>query len=1259
MSELASRGRRKQIDDKEFIDTIMKFKDSVVKNGSITSKSDGIWEKIRGELNCAYKASSLYSMVLNDRASIRNKLLPSRKRGATSDSSDESVSPDDADEINNSVESVESEEEEINFSFIISQEDLQNLVERRTYQISKRTRKKQEWLIFKPESYKEYFRKKVFEHTGLKCGYHVRRSYMNVHGDHGYVKGHCNCGSTLSLKIITHGQGPDYSVHGSIDVRKGKCGKPFLRDPIRSAIAENLQTMSADAFRASLSKELIKRPGDPEPPMIPKSGVLHRAKSDYKAGKFLHKDPLKALKFMKDNKYSEDIHFIGLSPAAVQYSTPLQNNFCKKIAKAEPIHLAIDSGGGLVEDIDGKKIFCHIASVKYSGGEFVATTMFSEKGDGQTINEWLSRWRQMGAPLPLTMTMDWARALLNGATLACTPFKYIDQYVEWLAKVDDPGKTPFIRIDGAHTMAKYKKKTQKYRKPLKIFLRACIGRLIMSDSLEDAEKIVKNLLIILHSETEGVSRTGDNNACEEAKLFLNNEVAGMLIDQESGEPETTDGYCADGENDDNANDDSDDGSSTSSLDWSTNVLDKARALIEEKGEGNRVNAFYLPDFAQYLMKDLPLLGIFSNIYASKFKINPKKAPTSGHVEFGFKHLKTTVFSKVELPMRLDGFVPRHIDYLYGRLKLDAADDQITTRTESGEEGLLCSACRNESATSRLYQCIRCRVHVHDQEPCSLVDQGQEDEESRVCVPCSRKSTNAEMLPAVDEGDSIAESIIPPQDISRNQKRQPDQTRNQTRRTQCFACENFGKANGSHECIVCKDKVHPFDECSFPVGAEGYAQDRLCFSCYDKGYDIHGALTSRELEEPESHSDRTTSSNGVNTGKTREFPQNCPDCHSNGKQSGTHECIVCAKPIHASTLCSTTVGETGPLQSRICLDCNSNAKGDAEEIAARNDDERIVTERRGKTAMYYGENRSKIRDALAIERHARIPILKNGKLKEMSLVRFNKMAIRFELTCSFDAFFQILLTATYDFPIVAKCVGSGTNVEKNNIFALIAQTLKSGVGSHSYLARGKMLLKYFPEKLEIVPNMPGIHYFDATTNVGTMAGKMLGQYSSYNESHRCVHCGIAYGNPLTLFPVDPSVLTNKDLSNILKDRVIQLGGKICKSCSRLEEVTCSTGPIVVLDVARFEDDELIKIKLKDIPQNFGNPDPSKQALRLSGVVEYEELSRDKNGKITAHYKAYSYRRGDGAWCLMDDFAPTVERVTGNTAIVIALILLCEE
>ncbi|KAJ8671629.1 hypothetical protein QAD02_002888 [Eretmocerus hayati] len=116
--------------------------------------------------------------------------------------------------------------------------------------------------------------------------------------------------------------------------------KTIFEGPDSSAIAENLQTMSANAFRASLSKEVMKRPGDPEPPMIPKSGVLHRAKSDYKAGKFSHKDPLKALKFMKDNKYSEDIHFIGLSPAAVQYSNPLQNNFCKKIAKAEPIHLA-------------------------------------------------------------------------------------------------------------------------------------------------------------------------------------------------------------------------------------------------------------------------------------------------------------------------------------------------------------------------------------------------------------------------------------------------------------------------------------------------------------------------------------------------------------------------------------------------------------------------------------------------------------------------------------------------------------------------------------------------------------------------------------------------------------------------------------------------------------------------------------------------------------------------------------------------------
>ena len=48
---------------------------------------------------------------------------------------------------------------------------------------------------------------------------------------------------------------------------------------------------------------------------------------------------------------------------------------------------------------------------------------------------------------------------------------------------------------------------------------------------------------------------------------------------------------------------------------------------------------------------------------------------------------------------------------------------------------------------------------------------------------------------------------------------------------CPACKDNPGAS-SHECIICKKKVHALDECSFPVKGqeEKYGEKRLCIKC---------------------------------------------------------------------------------------------------------------------------------------------------------------------------------------------------------------------------------------------------------------------------------------------------------------------------------------------------------------------------------------------------------------------------------------------
>lgn len=59
-----------------------------------------------------------------------------------------------------------------------------------------------------------------------------------------------------------------------------KCGKRYLRALIRQTIAKYLQTKSIDVYRAEKAKELM-REGDPEPPHLYTSSVLHTTKTEF------------------------------------------------------------------------------------------------------------------------------------------------------------------------------------------------------------------------------------------------------------------------------------------------------------------------------------------------------------------------------------------------------------------------------------------------------------------------------------------------------------------------------------------------------------------------------------------------------------------------------------------------------------------------------------------------------------------------------------------------------------------------------------------------------------------------------------------------------------------------------------------------------------------------------------------------------------------------------------------------------------------
>lgn len=101
--------------------------------------------------------------------------------------------------------------------------------------------------------------------------------------------------------------------------------------------------------------------------------------------------------------------------------------------------------------------------------------------------------------------------------------------------------------------------------------------------------------------------------------------------------------------------------------WGQEIRSEVEAHINDK-DGDRINPYYdCNDFADYLLHDISLLPLWSNIYAEHFGF-PGVNPSSAAVEQVFRKIKNTALPK-KLPMRVDIFVQEHLKYLNGKVKL--------------------------------------------------------------------------------------------------------------------------------------------------------------------------------------------------------------------------------------------------------------------------------------------------------------------------------------------------------------------------------------------------------------------------------------------------------------------------------------------------------------------------------------------------------------------------------------------------------------
>lgn len=278
-----------------------------------------------------------------------------------------------------------------------------------------------------------------------------------------------------------------------------------------------------------MANELME-PGDPEPPHLPKSTVLHVAKSDYVASRHLDPDPTKAVALLKGGKLKNVIHRTGNDPFFVHYFTTHQRNLYNFYANSgEVTQVFINASGGFLKKITKMSgelsgpMYIYLIVIRSPAGQFSIAQMISEKHTTEDISFWLSSFEHFGAIRPKEVIVDGSDALLNACARTYTNTDSIRLYADQCRKL-----TPrcWIRCDVAHFVKNWASYLTKHCqiKKVRVFYLAAIGRLIRCQNLEDAQILLKAIFTASLSESAGELPSGEPTLCDGETAFITNLI---------------------------------------------------------------------------------------------------------------------------------------------------------------------------------------------------------------------------------------------------------------------------------------------------------------------------------------------------------------------------------------------------------------------------------------------------------------------------------------------------------------------------------------------------------------------------------------------------------------------------------------------------------------------------------------------------------------------------------------------------------------
>lgn len=406
-------------------------------------------------------------------------------------------------------------------------------------------------------------------------------------------------------------------------------------------------------------------------------------------------------------QYENTIHDIGSDKTFVHFWSNLQLKIYRDHCKKEQIPtISFDATGGCVRKINrginkrSGPIFLYEGVMNIDNSNFTVMSMLSEQHDTISISTWLKRWMRCGVKAPKVVICDQSLALMSALVQAITEYQTLEKYLEVCFKVvvlkeDVDLPNCYLRNDVnhfIHLVSLWKEvKSSKFNRTKELITRG-MGLLVLCTSIDEAEKILEAIFIIILSKYDGevLQIDTDNDEsneviktpCAEKKSYLAKLISCNKNQLEVLEQSNTELQNHDYDNDIPLDDNAFHTPISNFKHWAQLIADKAREKVENV-IGVVDNAQYLPTLEPCIVKVMKLFPCWSGVMREKFGFGSETA-SSSRIECNFNHIKNRVLKNENMPLRIDTFLEKLISYYRGDHLLVQAENIECEKRPSSE-----------------------------------------------------------------------------------------------------------------------------------------------------------------------------------------------------------------------------------------------------------------------------------------------------------------------------------------------------------------------------------------------------------------------------------------------------------------------------------------------------------------------------------------------------------------------------------------------